>query len=91
MEHFDEQITPVECKTTVLQVSDELQFNDKEEANAIQNYNRLLDMVDKSDLPRMKKEVIQSAVYEIISDELNHQQKLQDLYSLVTGIKANKE
>ena len=91
MEYFDEQITPVECKTTVLQVSDESQFNDKEEANAIQNYNRLLDMVDKSDLPRMKKEVIQSAVYEIISDELNHQQKLQDLYSLVTGIKANKE
>lgn len=91
MEYFDEHITPVECKTTVLQVSDELQFNDKEEANAIQNYNRLLDMVDKSDLPRMKKEVIQSAVYEIISDELNHQQKLQDLYSLVTGIKANKE
>ena len=91
MEYFDEQITPVECKTTVLQVSDESQFNDKEEANAIQNYSRLLDMVDKSDLPRMKKEVIQSAVYEIISDELNHQQKLQDLYSLVTGIKANKE
>ena len=91
MEYFDEQSTPVECKTTVLQVSDELQCNDKEEANAIQNYNRLLDMVDKSDLPRMKKEVIQSAVYEIISDELNHQQKLQDLYSLVTGIKANKE
>ena len=91
MEYFDEQITPVECKTTVLQVSDELQFNDKEEANAIQNYNRLLDMVDKSDLPRMKKEVIQSAVYEIISDELNHQQKLQALYSPVTGTKSNKE
>lgn len=72
-------------------VSDLIEFNDKEEANAIINYNRLLEVVEESDLPKSKKETIQSEIYEIIGDELNHQERLKMLYSLVTSIKEQKD
>lgn len=72
-------------------VADLIEFNDKEEANAIINYNHLLEVVAESDLPKSTKETIQSEIYEIIGDELNHQERLKMLYSLVTSIKEQKD
>ena len=55
------------------------------------NYNELLTAVKNSDLTKSQKERFESEIYEIIGDELNHQERLKMLYSLVTGIKENKE
>lgn len=72
-------------------IAEEIQYNVKQEANAIQDYNRLLEYVKSSDLSKATKEIIESEVYEIIGDELNHQERLNMLYTTVTGIKANKD
>ena len=80
-----------EEKLNGFDIADMLQFNDKEEANAIINYNALIEAVKKSDLSVSKKETIVSEIYEIIGDELNHQERLKMLYSLVTSIKENKD
>lgn len=68
-----------------------IEFNDKEEANAIINYNKLLEAVKDSDLSKSQIEVIESNIYEIIGDELNHQERLKMLYSVVTSIKEQKD
>lgn len=80
-----------EAKITAIDMAIELQYNIKAEATAITDYNRLLDMIDKSDIPSGQKLAIISAVYEIIADEMNHQDVLQNLYTLVTGISAKKD
>ena len=74
-----------------IKIASELQYNIKAEATAITDYNLLLDMIDKSDIPSGQKLAIISAVYEIIADEMNHQDVLQNLYTLVTGISAKKD
>ena len=83
----------MECskKKTKMEIADLVEFNDKEEANAIINYNELLTEVKNSDLTKSQKERFESEIYEIIGDELNHQERLKMLYSLITGIKENKE
>ena len=81
-----------ECgKRSAKDIANLIEFNDKEEANAIINYNDLLEAVRESDLSKNKKEKIESEIYEIIGDELNHQERLKMLYSLVTNIKENKD
>ena len=81
-----------EAKITAIDMANELQYNIKAEANAITDYNRLLDMVNKAeDIKGDQKLAIIGAVYEIIGDELNHQNVLKDLYSLITGIKAKTD
>ena len=87
-EIFDEH---EEAKITAIDMAIELQYNIKAEATAITDYNMLLDMIDKSDIPSGQKLAIISAVYEIIADEMNHQDVLQNLYTLVTGISAKKD
>lgn len=72
-------------------VATDIQQNITAEADAIEKYNRLLELVADSDVPENKKEVIRSNIYEIIGDELNHQTRLQELYTLVTGIKESKD
>lgn len=74
-----------------IKIASELQYNIKAEATAITDYNMLLDLIDKSDIPSGQKTAIISAVYEIIADEMNHQDVLQNLYTLVTGISAKKD
>lgn len=74
-----------------IKIASELQYNIKAEATAITDYNMLLDLIDKSDIPSGQKLAIVSAVYEIIADEMNHQDVLQNLYTLVTGISAKKD
>lgn len=83
----------MECSTkkTKMEIADLVEFNDKEEANAIINYNELLTEVKNSDLTKSQKERFESEIYEIIGDELNHQERLKMLYSLITGIKESKE
>jgi transcriptional regulator with AAA-type ATPase domain len=80
-----------EIKKDKMDIANLIEFNDKEEANAIINYNELLEAVKNSDLTKSQKERIESEVYEIIGDELNHQERLKMLYSLITGIKENKD
>ena len=80
----------MEYKPSKTEVADLLQENDKAEAQAIIDYNRLLEVARDSDLSAMQKEHIESEIYEIIGDEMNHQTRLKSLYSLVTGIKENK-
>lgn len=79
------------AKRTKMDIANLIEFNDKEEANAIVNYNELLTAVKDSELTKSQKERIESEIYEIIGDELNHQERLKMLYSLITGIKENKE
>ena len=83
----------MECSTkkTKMEIADLVEFNDKEEANAIINYNELLTAVKNSDLTKSQKEKFESEIYEIIGDELNHQERLKMLYSLITGIKESEE
>lgn len=83
----------IECSTkkTQMEIANLIEFNDKEEANAIINYNELLTAVRNSDVPKNKIEKIESEIYEIIGDELNHQERLKMLYSLVTSIKEQKD
>lgn len=72
-------------------VATDIQYNITAEADAIEKYNHLLQLVKDSDLSKSQKETIESNVYEIIGDELNHQERLQSLYTLVTGIKPDKD
>lgn len=83
----------MECSTkkTKMEIANLVEFNDKEEANAIINYNELLTAIKNSDLTKSQKERFESEIYEIIGDELNHQERLKMLYSLITGVKENKE
>ena len=74
-----------------IKIASELQYNIKAEATAITDYNILLDLINSSDIPNGQKLAIISAVYEIIADEMNHQDVLQNLYTLVTGISAKKD
>lgn len=78
-------------KKNELDIGSLIQFNEKAEADAITYYNDFLEAVRKSDLSKIKKERIESEIYEIIGDELNHQERLKSLYSLVTNIKENKD
>lgn len=74
-----------------MEIANLLQFNEKEEAQAIINYNQLLDVVRNSDLSKLKKEKFEAEIYEIIGDELNHQERLKTLYESITGIKESEE
>jgi len=80
-----------EIKRTATEIANLIEDNDKDEANAIISYNFLLEALKQSDLSKSKKEIIESKIYEIIGDELNHQDVLKSLYSLVTEIKENKD
>lgn len=83
----------MECltKRTKMEIANLVEFNDKEEANAIINYNELLTAVKNSDLTKSQRDRFESEIYEIIGDELNHQERLKMLYSLITDIKESKE
>ena len=68
-----------------------IQENNKDEAEAIAGYSALLEKVLESELKDKEKAEISLQVREIISDELNHQQKLQELYTMITLIQPNKD
>lgn len=70
-------------------IASEIQKNNKDEAVAIQGYSELMNQIINSDLSDQEKEIAVNTIKEIISDELNHQKKLQELYTLITGIEPN--
>ena len=74
----------------------ELQHNVEKEADAIKNYQELINRLrwrEKSD----DKEEVECAemlieqLEEFVSDELNHQEGLHDLYITLSGIKEAKD
>lgn len=67
-----------------------VQNNIKAEADAINDYTSFLKVLGESDLSKTTKDIVESQIYEIISDELNHQERLRLLYTYITGIKTNK-
>lgn len=80
-----------EWKPNKIDIGTEIQLNIQAEATAIEDYNHFLRNLKNSDLPKDQITFIESEIYEIIGDELNHQDRLKRLYSSVTGIKENKE
>ncbi len=74
----------------ILEIAKAIQENNKDEAIAIVGYTELLKAVFSSNLAAVDKQKCNDSIQEIISDELNHQQKLQELYTMLTGIEINK-
>ena len=67
-----------------------VEFNAKAEAQAVYDYTELIQQIAKKDIDDEIKEKVASNIEEIIADELNHQEKLQALYTFLTTIEANK-
>lgn len=81
-----------ECRVNKTDLANDIQYNTKQEAQAITDYNYLLQRVRECDeISAVQKESMIATIYEIIGDELDHQQKLKMLYTLITGIKENKD
>jgi len=78
-------------KISLLEVAKAIQFNNKAEAQAIEDYTAFLKTVKDSELDEADKGIIKGVIDEIISDELNHQEKLQQLYSGLTQVEPNKD
>ena len=74
----------------ILEIAKAIQENNKDEAIAIAGYTELLKDIYSSNLDVVDKQKCNDYIQEIISDELNHQQKLQELYTMLTGIEVNK-
>ena len=74
-----------------LELAKGIEFNAKAEAQAILDYTEFLRIVDTLSIDGVDKEFIKDTISEIISDELNHQEKLKMLYTMLTSIKANKD
>lgn len=78
-------------KMTALCVAHEVQENNEAEADAIKDYTKLLADIDSSVLDDTDKEFCRETINEIVADEMNHQEKLTMLYSMLTGIMPNKD
>lgn len=66
-------------------------MNNKDEADAISKYTDFINKIEVSELSDAEKSEIIAVVEEIIADELNHQTRLEEIYTYLTGIKENKE
>ena len=75
----------------ILRIAKDIQYNAKSEAQAIEDYTELLKMSEESNLDEADKSYVRAVIEEIIADELNHQQRLQALYSALTEIQAKKD
>ena len=75
----------------ILEIAKVIQYNAKSEAQAIEDYTELLKMSEESNLDEADKSYVRAVIEEIIADELNHQQRLQALYSALTEIQAKKD
>lgn len=75
----------------VLDIAKLCQFNEKAEAQAVEDYTEMIKQVLASEIEEEQKETIVNTISELISDELNHQMKLGELYVMLTGIEPNKD
>lgn len=74
-----------------LEIAKLCQFNEKAEAQAVEDYTEMIKQVLASEIDEEKKEILVNTISELISDELNHQMKLGELYVMLTGIEPNKD
>ena len=74
-----------------LSLAQAVEFNMKAEAQAVLDYTDMLSQTESSSLEETDKKFIKETISEIVADELNHQKKLKMLYTMLTGIKANKD
>ena len=75
----------------MLEIAKAVEFNAKAEAQAILDYTEFLNLVKNSMLDDEEKAEITDIIAEIIADELNHEKKLHELYTALTGIETNKD
>lgn len=74
----------------ILEIAKLCQFNEKAEAQAVEDYTEMIKRVLASEIDEEKKSILVDTISELISDELNHQMKLGELYVMLTGIEPNK-
>ena len=74
----------------ILEIAKSAEFNEKAEAQAVYDYTEMLNKIMESEIDKETKTIAIETIKEIISDELNHQMKLGELYVLLTGIEPNK-
>lgn len=75
----------------ILEIAKLVQFNTKSEAQAVEDYTELLRYAENCQIDDADKKYIASVIEELIADELNHQTRLQMLYTALTEIKAKKD
>lgn len=75
----------------LLEIAKATQFNEKAEAQAVLDYTEMQKMILSSNLEENIKNTAIETINEIISDELNHQMKLGQLYVFLTGIEPNQD
>ena len=73
------------------EIAEKLQFNQKAEAQAILDYTRLIAEINNSEIEEPDRTALLSTISELISDELNHQERLFELYVALSGIEPNKD
>ena len=67
------------------------EFNEKAEAQAVYDYTEMMKVIDLAPIMPDEKEELKAVIAEIIADELNHQEKLRQLYIRLTAIMPNKD
>ena len=74
----------------ILEIAKTIEYNAKAEAQAVLDYTELLKQINDSNIENVDKKFLIENIEEIITDELNHQKKLEMAYTMLTKIKANK-
>lgn len=80
-----------EKSVSISDILEKLQFNEKEEAQAIIDYTRLIADLNNINVDEAIKIELVAEIEEIIRDELNHQEKLFAMYVGLSGITPNKD
>ena len=75
----------------ILELAKEIEFNIQEEAKAVSDYTEFLKNLDSADIDEITKNEIFDTIKEIIQDELNHQTRLHQTYTYLTGIEQNND
>lgn len=70
---------------------EEVAKNIEAEADAVEKYSELLDVADKEIHEVNELEFVHSEIAEIISDELNHIDRLKRMFSLFSGIETAED
>jgi len=71
-------------------IASDLQYNAKQEAQAVLDYTNLLDKINSSKIDESTRNILIDNISELISDELNHQAVLNKLFVNLTNIEPNK-
>lgn len=73
-----------------LEVARYLLENSNDENDAIKSYDEALKFIMNAEVDEIVKQHIINDIKEIISDELNHAQRLMNDYQLIIGIEKNE-